>query len=80
MRGISISLITIGVICNFIISGVAFGIISICFAIWAIYSLATYRKNIFCGICCLVFVSLLGGIIYLCWKPTEEEKERARNE
>ena len=45
------------------------GVLSVLFGIFAISDLNKNRKRIQVGVCNLVFCGLVGGILYLCWKP-----------
>lgn len=45
------------------------GVLSVLFGIFAISDLNKSRKRIWVGVCNLVFCGLVGGILYLCWKP-----------
>ena len=45
------------------------GVLSVLFGSFAISDLNKSRKRIWVGVCNLVFCGLVGGILYLCWKP-----------
>lgn len=45
------------------------GVLSVLFGFFAISDLNKSRKRIWVGVCNLVFCGLVGGILYLCWKP-----------
>ena len=66
MKIASIIFIVLGAILNFSVN-VPMGVIGLCVGIWAIYTLGVNRKNTACGVLCIFFTGLLGGIFYLCW-------------
>ena len=45
------------------------GVLSVLFGFFAISDLNKSRKRIWVGVCNHVFCGLVGGILYLCWKP-----------
>lgn len=45
------------------------GVLSVLFGIFAISDLNKNRKRTWVGVCNLIFCGLVGGILYLCWKP-----------
>lgn len=45
------------------------GVLSVLFGIFAISDLNKNRKRIWVGVSSLIFCGLVGGILYLCWKP-----------
>ncbi|HBE98747.1 MAG TPA: hypothetical protein DDW18_01690 [Firmicutes bacterium] len=45
------------------------------FGSFAIYYINKNKKLIWVGVCNLIFVSLIGGILYLCWEGETETKD-----
>ena len=43
--------------------------LALVFGILALVFVAQNRKNVAVGVCALLFSGLIGGILYLCWKP-----------
>lgn len=54
---------------GFIILSIILMLLTFVFGIAALVTMASDNKSIFVGIMCILFLSLLGGIFYLCWSP-----------
>jgi hypothetical protein len=43
--------------------------LALIFGILALVFVAQNKKNVAIGVCALLFSGLIGGVLYLCWKP-----------
>ena len=43
--------------------------LAVIFGILALVFVAQNKKNVAIGVCALLFSGLIGGVLYLCWKP-----------
>ena len=43
--------------------------LALVFGILALVFVAQNKKNVAIGVCALLFSGLIGGVLYLCWKP-----------
>lgn len=87
MKGTSICFNIAGIIYNSILcfyyfaQGLLYFIIACFFAVGvimcivSIVKLAINEKDVSTGVCDLIFGSFVGGILYLCWNPDEDDDE-----
>lgn len=75
MRGLKIASIivtAVGMLMNFYYSFWVIALFGIAAGFGLIAAIVSNKRFVWLGILAMIFASLPGGILYLCWKPTKE--------